>query len=335
MVSAGSAHSVCLLARRAISLKVCFSLAVECSHSADPNPEGPQPERPLRGQPIRPSNSLISTAVQPASPHAHQQPPSPKFNRANSVVSHTAQADGQRGGHGRAGTPASGYGQGQSMLGHPKARQPSPHGSHAGEQVRACSAAVLACLLGCSQGYSHICALLETLGNCCGCCTKGWAVNKKTGRIWDDRVLSERRCSSSSHVLSQKLQASRVSMNSLLLTACRLWLLGLSLSGYCNGPSLAAAAAADLGWQSSRDAASAVPTAAADAVQAPSTWPKSAAITAAAAAASWPSAQQPCGTTPIARAAAAAATARGSAELFVFGSLTRLASAAAHHCGWV
>jgi hypothetical protein len=104
---------------------------VECSHSADPNPAAPGHSRPSRGRFHRPSNSLISTAVQPASPHGHahqqqqqQQPVSPKLNRANSVVSHTAPGARQQGG--RAGTPASVYGQTPGFLLPNRARQQSP-----------------------------------------------------------------------------------------------------------------------------------------------------------------------------------------------------------------
>lgn len=106
--------------------------AVECSHSAEPNPAAPAHSRPSRGRLPRPSNSLISTAVQPTSPHGHlhQQPVSPKLNRANSVVSHTAPGGRP---HGRAGTPASVYGQGFLLPG--RARQLSPARQLAAEQV--------------------------------------------------------------------------------------------------------------------------------------------------------------------------------------------------------
>ncbi|WIA14160.1 hypothetical protein OEZ85_002702 [Tetradesmus obliquus] len=106
---------------------------VECSHSAEPNPAAAGHSRPSRGRFHRPSNSLISTAVQPASPHGHahqpqqqqqQQPVSPKLNRANSVVSHTAPGARQHGG--RAGTPASVYGQTPGFLLPSRARQHSP-----------------------------------------------------------------------------------------------------------------------------------------------------------------------------------------------------------------
>lgn len=112
----------------------CVVLAVECSHSAEPNQAAPGSMRPRGGRLPRPSNSLISTAVQPASPHGHlQQPVSPKLNRANSVVSHTA--PGGRPQSGRAGTPASVYGQGQGFLLPSRARQSSPVQQLAAEQV--------------------------------------------------------------------------------------------------------------------------------------------------------------------------------------------------------
>jgi hypothetical protein len=121
-----------------------IAIAVECSHSADPNPAAPGHSRPSRGRLHRPSNSLISTAVQPASPHGHahqqqqqqQQPVSPKLNRANSVVSHTAPGARQHGG--RAGTPASVYGQTPGFLLPNRARQHSPARLGA-EQVRGVS----------------------------------------------------------------------------------------------------------------------------------------------------------------------------------------------------
>jgi hypothetical protein len=146
--------------------------AVECSHSAPNASAGPSGLPRGGGQIHRPSNSLISTAVQPASPRAqqpqqaaqplphqvlqllqqHQQQPqpqqqqhhhhqSPKIGRANSVVSNsqTGGGGGSGGGHagaprpqGRAATPASLYG-GYGSLPRSRARQQSPaHGSHAG-----------------------------------------------------------------------------------------------------------------------------------------------------------------------------------------------------------
>jgi len=91
--------------------------AVECSHSAELNPAaaGHSGGRAFRGHLPRPSNSLISTAVQPTSPHQaeQQQAASPKLNRANSVVSHTAPGGRPQG---RAGTPASVYGQAPGFL---------------------------------------------------------------------------------------------------------------------------------------------------------------------------------------------------------------------------
>lgn len=109
--------------------------AVECSHSADPNQAARGGFRPARGVRLpRPSNSLISTAVQPASPRGHaHQPVSPKLTRANSVVSHTA--PGARAHGGRAGTPASVYGQGQGFLLPSRARQQSPAQGLPAEQV--------------------------------------------------------------------------------------------------------------------------------------------------------------------------------------------------------
>jgi hypothetical protein len=139
--------------------------AVECSHSA-PNPSAGR-SGPARGggggggHVHRPSNSLISTAVQPASPRGqltHQQqalPPlqhllqqhahaCPKIGRANSVVSQFGSVGGAAGGAprpmARAATPASALGGGYASV--PRsgrgARQQSPaHGSHhGGELVR-------------------------------------------------------------------------------------------------------------------------------------------------------------------------------------------------------
>lgn len=145
------------------------ALAVECSHSA-PNQSGAA----RAGANLhRPSNSLISTAVQPASPrqqHLQQQQQqlapqqlgpaqlllqqhqqhhqSPKMGRANSVVSNTAQVGGGGGAsgpagaprpQGRAATPGSMFG-GHGTLPRARTRHQSPaHGSHqaGGEQVRA------------------------------------------------------------------------------------------------------------------------------------------------------------------------------------------------------
>jgi hypothetical protein len=109
--------------------------AVECSHSAELNPAAAANWRPARGGRLhRPSNSLISTAVQPASPRGHpHQPVSPKLDRANSVVSHTARP------HGRAGTPASMYGPAAAGFLLPgRARHNSPARNLAGDQVRLC-----------------------------------------------------------------------------------------------------------------------------------------------------------------------------------------------------
>lgn len=109
--------------------------AVECSHSAELHPAAAANWRPARaGRLHRPSNSLISTAVQPASPRGHpQQPVSPKLDRANSVVSHTARP------HGRAGTPASMYGPAAAaaagFLLPGRARHNSPARHLAAEQV--------------------------------------------------------------------------------------------------------------------------------------------------------------------------------------------------------
>lgn len=134
----GCAPSPLLHAAAINALPVCSCLpvlpAVECSHSAELNPAAAANWRPARaGRVNRPSNSLISTAVQPASPrgHLHHQPVSPKLDRANSVVSHTAARP-----HGRAGTPASMYGPGAAGFLLPgRARHNSPARHLAGDQV--------------------------------------------------------------------------------------------------------------------------------------------------------------------------------------------------------
>ena len=113
----------------------CCCPAVECSHSAELNPAAAANWRPARaGRLNRPSNSLISTAVQPASPRHPHQPVSPKLDRANSVVSHTAATRP----HGRAGTPASMYGPAAAagFLLPGRARHNSPARHLAGDQVR-------------------------------------------------------------------------------------------------------------------------------------------------------------------------------------------------------
>ncbi len=101
------------------------------------------PSRVARAAPVRPSNSLISTAVQPSSPRAQRGPPSPKVARANSVVSQTPYQRPLPRAGGRAGTPGSVYGQGGSVAGAPRPiRGSSPAGSlAAAEQVRARPAA--------------------------------------------------------------------------------------------------------------------------------------------------------------------------------------------------
>eukprot|EP00878_Enallax_costatus_P003047 GHUV01003246.1.p1 GENE.GHUV01003246.1~~GHUV01003246.1.p1 ORF type:complete len:1830 (+),score=721.09 GHUV01003246.1:181-5670(+) len=114
---------------------------VEYSHSAEPNQAAAGGVRPIRDGRLRPSNSLMSTAVQPASPHM-RQPVSPRLNRANSVVSHTAPGGRQHGG--RAGTPASAYGQGQGFLLPNRARQQSPVQPLGIEQVEQQTAAAAA-----------------------------------------------------------------------------------------------------------------------------------------------------------------------------------------------
>jgi hypothetical protein len=102
------------------------------------------PSRGARAAPVRPSNSLISTAVQPSSPRAQRGPPSPKVARANSVVSQTPYQRPLPRTGGRAGTPGSVYGQGGSVAGGLRPiRGSSPAGSlAAAEQVRAVRQAV-------------------------------------------------------------------------------------------------------------------------------------------------------------------------------------------------
>jgi hypothetical protein len=126
--------------------------AVECSHSAEHHQAPAANWRPAHAARLhRPSNSLISTAVQPASPrggHLQQQPVSPKLDRANSVVSHTPGGGGgggggrHAGGAGRAGTPASmlygAGGGGGGFLLPGRARHNSPARQLAGlQEVRA------------------------------------------------------------------------------------------------------------------------------------------------------------------------------------------------------
>ena len=82
-------------------------------------------EAPERHQ-LYPSASLLSTAMRPSPPPPQRQP-SPQAQRANSVVSKTALGGGAplRGGGLRAGTPASVYGQGQSLGRHARADSPA------------------------------------------------------------------------------------------------------------------------------------------------------------------------------------------------------------------
>ena len=113
-----------------------------CAGELSSLPQEPQagagendPGEALERQQLHPSASLLSTAMRP-SPPPPQRRASPQAQRANSVVSKTALgATGHHPGGAalRAGTPASIYGQGQS-LGR-RARTHSPHDSHAVEQV--------------------------------------------------------------------------------------------------------------------------------------------------------------------------------------------------------
>lgn len=137
--------------------------AVECSHSAELNPAAAANWRPARGNRLhRPSNSLISTAVQPASPRGHpNQPTSPKLDRANSVVSHTARP------HGRAETPASMYGPATAGFLMPgRARHNSPARNLAGDQVRCCvhtRSPPAAAAKGVSQRLMSVCCAESTM----------------------------------------------------------------------------------------------------------------------------------------------------------------------------
>jgi hypothetical protein len=130
----------------------CAERCCPCAGELSSLPQDPQagagehdpagaPERQL----LYPTASLLSTAMRPSPPPPQRQP-SPHAQRANSVVSKTALGSEGAGGIGgggglRASTPASVYGQGQSLGRHARADSPAV------EQVCLAIGTVAACTI--------------------------------------------------------------------------------------------------------------------------------------------------------------------------------------------